>query len=160
MQARALAHVADILLTIPLARICFLQLNAIPPLEAIVRSSSSTSSYHRRNQLENGQGDGERAGGSAAEYADMKKGRLSALHSGRRHWTTVHALVKRCKACLESDTEVDRMLKILDGSRRINVNNEGDLDMKIRVTTPDDAFVAVIGYLRLVLHFYYIFFWP
>ncbi len=108
-----------------------------------MRLFSGTSHRHNRST----DSDTEQAGTSAAEYADMKRGRLSALHSGRRHWTTVEALVKRCKACLEVENEVSRLCQMLDGTLPFS-DEEGDPGMKMRVVSHDEALIGVIGYLR------------
>jgi len=83
----------------------------------------------------------------------MKRGRLSALHSGRRHWTTVEALVKRCKACLEVENEVSRLCQMLDGTLPFS-DEEGDPGMKMRVVSHDEALIGVIGYLRSATYAY------
>lgn len=143
IQARALAYFADLASTLPLARDCFIQLNANHPLDGILRSSINSS--HRRHRSD---GEVEQAGNSAAEYADKKRGRLSALHSGRRHWTTVETLVKRCKACMEADNEVTRMCGIVDGSLPMSTTKDAENPLKLKVVSPDDALIGVIGYLR------------
>lgn len=141
-QGRALAYFADLTATVPLARDCFIQLNANHPLDSILRLYSGAR--HRRHRPES---DAEQAENSAAEYADMKQGRLSTLHSGRRHWTTIEALVKRCKACMEVETEVSRMCQMLDGTLPFP-NAEADPGLKMKVVSPEDALIGVIGYLR------------